>query len=98
MVYPFRIAFSRVKKGETPVVMLASVSKKRFKRAVWRNAIKRKAREAYRLHKAELVGAVEASPYSLHVAFIYVGNEIKKFSYVEEKMIKGLNALREKLI
>ena len=54
LVYPFRIIWlSSETNSEFPVQVLISVPKKKFKRAVDRNLLKRRIREIYRLHKSE---------------------------------------------
>ena len=94
IAYPFRIVYS-VSNGnteETPK-MLFSAPKKRFKRAVARNHIKRLMREAYRLNKLELKAFCEANNLQLQVAFSFVGDSIPEWDFVELKMKADLKRL-----
>ena len=45
-VFPLRVVYLPVEELEAPVSILVSVSKRRFKRAVKRNRVKRQIREA----------------------------------------------------
>ena len=47
-IFPIRVVYMPVEQGEAPASILISVSKRRFKRAVKRNRVKRQIREAYR--------------------------------------------------
>ena len=80
-----------------PVSILTSVSKKRFKRAVKRNLIKRQVREAYRIQKQELCNCVQEKGKSLKVAFIYIDKEIYLQKDIEKAMAKALRVLKEKM-
>lgn len=98
LVYPFRVAFVPIDKSQQPLPsILISVAKKRFKRAVWRNVIRRRSKEAYRLNKSVLTDALESKEYTLQIAFVYIDKEIKPYSYINERMVKLLNQLIEKL-
>lgn len=70
--------------------VLISVPKKNHKRAVVRNTIKRRIREAYRLHKQML----PESPLYL-MAFIYLSKEELPYTLIEEKLKKGLSRLEQ---
>lgn len=54
-VFPLRVVYLPVEELEAPVSILVSVSKRRFKRAVKRNRVKRQIREAYRKNKHGLL-------------------------------------------
>lgn len=99
IAYPFRIVYS-VSNGnteETPK-MLFSAPKKRFKRAVARNHIKRLMREAYRLNKLELKAFCEANNLQLQVAFSFVGDSIPEWDFVELKMKAALKRLETNVL
>lgn len=74
--------------------VLFSVSKRNFKRAVDRNLIRRRCREAYRLHKNILTANPEV-PYPASIAFLYLAKEISTYDVIEKAMIKVLNKMAE---
>ena len=72
-----------------PVQVAVSVSKKNFKRAVMRNLLKRRMREAYRLNK-EILYNVFGKDEQLAVMFIYAGREEKEYELIEKSMKQAL--------
>ena len=58
-IFPIRVVYMPVEQGEAPASILISVSKRRFKRAVKRNRVKRQIREAYRKNKYLLVDELQ---------------------------------------
>ena len=75
--------------------VLFSVAMRNFTRAVDRNLIRRRCREAYRLHKSILTANNPAVPYPTSIAFLYLAKEISTYDVIEKAMIKVLNKLAE---
>lgn len=96
-VFPLRVVYLPVEELDVPVSILVSVSKRRFKRAVKRNRVKRQIREAYRLNKHLLFDALSGSQTRLAVAFIYLSDELVPSSVIEERMKIALSRIAEKL-
>ena len=83
--------------GEAPVSILISVPKKRFKRAVKRNLVKRRVREAYRKNKQLLTDALVAKNKRLVLAFIWLDYEIHPSVEIEGKVKRLLFHIMEKI-
>jgi ribonuclease P protein component len=80
------------------VSILISVPKKRFKRAVKRNRLKRLMRESYRLNNSELKSVVSRSGKNLTIAFIYISDSIFLYEDIEKAMVKTMKMLGNKII
>lgn len=96
-IFPMRVVYMPVEEGEAPASILVSVSKRRFKRAVKRNWVKRQIREAYRKNKELLTDGLQQSGQHLAVAFIYLSDELVATAELEEKMKIALARISEKL-
>jgi ribonuclease P protein component, eubacterial len=96
--YPLRVVYMPVEKKEYALAsILISVPKKRFKRAVKRNKVKRQIREGYRKNKHELLNVLKEKEFGLAIAFIYLSNEIQPTEAIEETIKKILNKIIEKI-
>lgn len=79
--YPVKIIWLPAKwDNNHSVKVVISVSKRRFKRAVDRNRIKRILRECFRLHKSVLDNT---SGRQLYLGIIYTGKELPEWNSVE---------------
>lgn len=95
-VFPLRIVYMYVEKEQVPsVAILISVPKKRFKKAVDRNRIKRRIREAYRKNKHGLLHSLEGSDKGIIISFICLSGEMVPYSVIEEKMKLSLARISE---
>ena len=82
--YPFRvIAKKSSQPGEIPARIAISISKKKFKRAVKRNYIKRLTREAYRLNKPEFYANI-GSEKTIDILFIYLDDQLPVYEKTEK--------------
>jgi ribonuclease P protein component len=95
LCYPFRASWMLSDAGQQfPVQVLFAVAKKRYKRAVDRNLLKRLMREAYRLNKQSLLYSPLTDVDKRIVLSIgYIGKEISDYSFIEKKMLKLLAQL-----
>ncbi|MBF0577247.1 ribonuclease P protein component [Dysgonomonas sp. GY617] len=100
IAYPLRVVYITREiesESELPTVsILTSVSKKRFKRAVKRNRVKRLIREAYRLNKKELIDFATQSGKSYDIAFLYLKSELPTYAEIEKAILKTINTLNGK--
>lgn len=98
IAYPIRVVYLIEEKNDKiPVRVLVSVPKKKFKKAVMRNRLKRMMREAYRLNKIPLVYLLIQKNLNIDIAFNYVSDEAANFELIEKKMIFALNKISEKI-
>ncbi|MFD2200596.1 ribonuclease P protein component [Shivajiella indica] len=92
-LYPFKVMvldLTEEEKGTYQV--LFSVSKKKIKRAVDRNLVKRRMKEAYRLNKSKILTNEHSNKL---IGLIYVSSEIGTFQFIEQKIVKILTKIAE---
>lgn len=99
IAYPLRVVFSvRDLNTEEPVSIMVSVSKRKFKRAVKRNRVKRLVREAYRLNKEAFLSISEEQNKSIDVAFLYLKNELPAYNEIEGAIKKTSVVLKDRIL
>ncbi|HNV27788.1 MAG TPA: ribonuclease P protein component [Cyclobacteriaceae bacterium] len=92
-LYPFKVVhrLSPDQGVEAVNQVLISVSTRQFKRAVDRNKVKRRVREAYRLQKEIIQSRSEKGIFS----FIYTAKEILPFAEIKGKLFLVLEKIKK---
>ncbi len=93
-IHPFRIIFMETTiPVNFPVQVLISVPKQKLRKAVHRNTIKRRIREAWRTNKGILYEDLTERQQQMAVCIMYTSKEILPFSLIREKIILLLQRL-----
>ena len=91
MAYPLRVVYRiSIEKSDVPVIVMVAVPKKRFKRAVKRNRLKRLMRESYRLNKSILTEKCIEKNINIQIAFNYVADLELDYKTIDAKMRTAL--------
>jgi ribonuclease P protein component len=97
IAFPLRVVYTQREKGEVDTSILVSVSKKKFKRAVKRNRMKRLIRESYRMNKEQFKNVCQKHNTGLDVAFLFLKNELSDFKEIEKAILKATSVLDNRL-
>ena len=87
-LYPFKVLYLDASPETRVNQVLFTVSKRNFKRAVDRNKVKRRMREAFRLNKSQF-----STSRKFTIGYIYTPKEILPYSQIEEAMVKSIKRL-----
>jgi ribonuclease P protein component len=98
--FPFKVSWIVLPAaaGAPCCQVMVNAPKRNFKKAVTRNLLKRRTREAFRKNKTELYETLSAQNKTLAVFFHYVSPEISGYADIETSIRKILAALAEAVI
>ena len=82
----------------TPSQIALSVSKRNFKRAVDRNFLKRRTREAYRKNKHALLSVLKECHLQIKMLIIYTRKDINEQAVIEENVIHSLRKIENEIV
>tara|TARA_B110000046_G_scaffold112201_1_gene119357 strand:+ start:52453 stop:52854 length:402 start_codon:yes stop_codon:yes gene_type:complete len=93
--FPFKVIHRIVDKSEASSLQFGvSIPKRLFKKAVDRNLLKRRCKEAYRLNRNNLKLQCERQNIELHFMLIYISKESIDYEIIEQKIILTLKSLQ----
>ena len=94
--FPLKIQYRFIKRqDDSPALFSVSVPKKKIKKAVNRNLLKRRIREAYRLNKHTLYIKIPKG-YQLVFMIIYLSDSLEKYPVIEKSIKKLISKIKIK--
>ncbi len=98
LVFPFKVVFMKNELPQSfPAQTAFAVSKRTFKRAVKRNILKRRMREAFRLNKNPFYDQLASKNLHISIIFIFIGKDILEYNILEKAMISAFKKTLAKL-
>jgi len=93
--YPLKIFFldAQASTQEPPLKVLVSVPKKKFKKAVDRNKIKRQLREVFRLNKQQLLDRLQVSEKIARISIVYIAKKAEPYELINKSYQSIINQL-----
>ncbi len=97
--FPFRVLYknSGEDKETTKAQILISIPKRKIKKAVDRNLLKRRTREAYRKQKQQLYDFLPENETTLRIALVYISEEILPYTIISEAVEATITELKKRL-
>jgi len=97
--YPLKVVFLKSELPQSyPVQAAFTVSKRNFKRAVKRNLLKRRMREAYRLNKPSFYDEIAGKGLQIAIMFVYIGKDLAEYAIIEKAMISAFKKVTAKIV
>ena len=96
--YIFRLVWNTEELDSNTIAQtLMVVPKKYIKNAANRNVLKRRMREAFRIHKSGLYKKIKSKKQQLAIAIIYQEQEMLPYKVIEDKIKLILGRLSEEI-
>jgi ribonuclease P protein component len=98
-LFPFKVfyLFDSEVSSQQPPQVLFTISKRNFKKAVDRNLLRRRCREAYRKNKHLFFETPESQPPS-YIAFVLIAKEKVEYAVIERSLQKLIVRLSKEFI
>ena len=99
LTYPFRVVYRVYESSDSQnaPALLISIPKKRLKRAVQRNRMKRLTKEVYRLNKFALDASKLSEGNSVDIAVIYVADKLLPHAVIEKSLVRALREVSKRI-
>jgi len=95
-IHPFRVTYlETLIPSDFPAQILIAVPKQHLRKAIQRNTVKRRMREAYRINKGILYDALTERQGQMAICITYTSKEILSSDLIREKIILLLQRLRK---
>lgn len=95
LCYPLKFFYREIEDVQTvPVQVLIIVPKKKLRKAVHRNLIKRRIREAYRVKKQAIIDKMQGKSEVLLLGVMYLSDKKIDYKEIHSAMEKGIEKLR----
>lgn len=93
--YPLKVIYllQQIEHNDIGAAAMFVVSKKKFKRAVDRNLLKRRVREAYRLTFHEINQVCVDRKITLNMAFLYLSSQQESYDSIHKSMQTIFNGI-----
>lgn len=86
-IYPFRVVWLDSKyESDYPARIVITIPKKRFKRAVMRNLLRRRVRESYRKRKSTFYEQLNDMNRTVNFVVIFTGENVMSFKDIDHKI------------
>jgi ribonuclease P protein component len=97
--YPYRFVFITTddENPTYPVKVVFSVPRRSFKKAVDRNFIRRRMREAFRLEKSTFYEPLSENGKSVALMIVYTAREIADYETIHRSLLKGMRKMIAKI-